>query len=155
MTYAKGTSVPVSRSKSELDRLLEKAGAQRRVIGSDDQAGSAFAAFVLEGYEVRLLVPLPKRDEKRFVFLPSSSWRRRTDKQRMAAWEQACRERWRGLVLLLKAKLHAISLGVSTAEREFLADIQIGPRGTSGLDLLAEALSTIKSTYPLLTAGAP
>ena len=37
MTFAEGTSVPVERSKAELDGLLAKHGASQRAMGSDDE----------------------------------------------------------------------------------------------------------------------
>jgi len=139
VTYAKGTSVPVERSKAELDRLLSRAGATQRLIGSDDEHGVAFAAFSLTGRQVRLRVPLPRRGEPRFVNRPGSSWRQRPKADAERAWDQAVRERWRGLVLLVKAKLEAIGLGVSTPEREFMADIAL-PDGRTVHQALAEQL---------------
>ena len=35
-------------------------------------------------------------------------------------WEQACRQRWRALALVIKAKLEAIDAEISTFEEEFL-----------------------------------
>ena len=38
-------------------------------------------------------------------------------------WEQACRQRWRALALVIKAKLEAVESGITTFEDEFLAHI--------------------------------
>ena len=137
MSYASGTSVPVERSKAELDRLLAKAGADQRMIGSDDAGGFAFCVFALDKRRVRLRVPLPKRDERRFTHDTRCTWKRRTAAQALQRWEQGCRERWRGLVLLVKAKLEAIAIGISTAEREFLADTFL-PDGRTVHEALAD-----------------
>ena len=42
------------------------------------------------------------------------------------------RQRWRALVLIVKAKLEAIEAGISTLEREFLADIIMPNNQTVG-----------------------
>ncbi|NUP12934.1 MAG: hypothetical protein HOW73_43395 [Polyangiaceae bacterium] len=125
MTYAKGTSVSVEKSRAELDRILMRAGAAQRVTGSDDDAGLAYVGFTLSSRQVRLRIPMPKRGD--FAKRPANrSWRAAWGpEQQAAAWEQACRERWRVFVLLVKAKLEAIELNLSTVEREFLADVQL------------------------------
>lgn len=110
--YAAGTTVPVERSKAELDRILAKHGATQRGIVQDDEAWRAAVMFVMKGAQYRLEVPLPKGAEY----------------QAIPRWEQACRERWRAVVLLVKAKLELARLGVSTVEREFMADLVL-PNG--------------------------
>ena len=40
-----------------------------------------------------------------------------------AAWEQVCRQRWRALLLIIRAKLEAVASGITTLENEFLANI--------------------------------
>ena len=130
--YAEGTSVPVERSKAELDRLLSKHGATQRGMGSDDDAGMAFVVFRMASRHIRLNVPLPKKAE--FQKHPDKRTynrvRGRTPEQQHRAWEQACRERWRALVLLVKAKLESIAIGQSSVEREFLPDVLL-PNGKS------------------------
>ena len=39
------------------------------------------------------------------------------------SYDQACRQRWRALLLVIKAKLEAVTAGISTIETEFLANI--------------------------------
>ncbi len=41
----------------------------------------------------------------------------------MKEWEQACRQKWRALYLVIKAKLEAVESGISCFEDEFLANI--------------------------------
>ena len=45
MTYASGTSVPVERSRAELETLLAKHGADQRGIATDDTRGVATITF--------------------------------------------------------------------------------------------------------------
>jgi len=154
MSYAEDTSVPVERSKAELDKMLAKAGATDRMIGSLDSRAEAFVAFTLADRQIRMLVPLPKTDEKRFMFAPNSTWRRRTKDQQQKAYEQATRARWRAVVLLLKAKLEAIALGLSTPEREFLADLRL-PNGATVHELVAREIDIAYAvgTTPALMLG--
>jgi hypothetical protein len=66
------------------------------------------------------------------MLLPSSADRaftigtrgyERTESSARTRWEKACRQRWRSLALVVKAKLEAIESGITTFEREFLGDI--------------------------------
>lgn len=163
MSYAEATSVSVEKSRAELDGLLSKHGATQRLLGSDDDESFAFAVFRLDGRQVRLRVPLPKRTDAEFVRKPApphavdQSPRPRPPAEAAKLWEQACRSRWRALVLLTKAKLEAIALGVSTAEREFLADIYL----PNGRTLHEELGAQLEQAYrdggmpPLLGMGSP
>lgn len=150
MTYAEGTSVTVERSRAELDALLRKHGAQQRVFADDDARGLAlvgfsFAPTVDERRQYRLEIPLPKLESfaTRDVRAQgrSRSTRRvpRSPDEQRKAHEQACRERWRAIVLLVKAKLELIALGVSSVEREFLADLVLA-NGATVHDSIAEGI---------------
>jgi len=58
-------------------------------------------------------------------------------------WEQACRQRWRALALVIKAKLEAVGSGISVFEEEFLANIVMPDGSTFG----AYALPQIEHIY--------
>jgi hypothetical protein len=66
-------------------------------------------------------------------------------------WEQASRQKWRVLLLTIKAKLNGIAEGVTTLEHEFMAFI-VMPNGVTFGDFampkLLEAAET--GTMPLL-----
>jgi hypothetical protein len=161
VTYAADTSVSVEKSRAEIDALLQKHGAEQRIVGSDDRAGLALVLFTIAQRQVRLQVPLPKlEDFPRRNEQPRGwySWSegRRGDWRRKA-FEQACRSRWRAVALLIKAKLEAIQIGISTPEREFLADIALPDGRTIHSALkagLAEAYEGGKMP-PLLGIGDP
>jgi len=121
MTYAKGTSVSISKTRIELETLLVRAGATRIVSGL--MPSGAGIMFDLRDRRIRIDLPLPAKDEKRFVFKPNTTYWKRSAADAEKAWEQACRERWRGLLLVLKAKLEAVESGIVTFEREWLAHI--------------------------------
>jgi hypothetical protein len=160
--YAKGTSVSVERSKAELDTLLGKHGAAQRAIMHDEPAGFAAVVFVLRGrkYKIEVPMPTPAAVTPKAAAEPRgwSGW----DEARRAQWvrlqwEQACRERWRGLVLLVKAKLEIVRMGVSTFEREFLADLMLPDGHTAHQTIGAYMERLIADGYqqPLALPAAP
>jgi len=134
--YAEGTTVPIERSKAELDRLLAAHGAGQRGFAGDDENGRAVVVFSMAGRQVRLEVSLPtvaqlyaqaQKQRK-----PPHGWRSKGEASRRA-WcnehrEKVERQRWRAMLLLVKAKLEAVADGQSTVEREFLPDI-VMPNG--------------------------
>jgi hypothetical protein len=133
--YAAGTRVDVNRSRDELEGLLDRVGADS--VASMRDSAAAAVAFRLGGRNYVLRLPFPTEEEIR-------SSRRVARGQMEAARLQAIRERWRGLVLLTKAKVVAIQSGISTPEREFLAHAMLPTGQTLGehLDQHPEQLTT-------------
>jgi hypothetical protein len=130
--YAAKTTVTVEKSRNEIEHTLARYGAESFMYGWD--GGRAVIAFVvtIEGEQkrqVRFELPLPSRDEHRFQF---HSRGRRTATQAEALWEQACRQRWRALALVVKAKLEAVESGIASFEAEFLAYIVLPDGSTVG-----------------------
>src|SRR5690348_11394806 len=115
--YAEGTTVPVEKTRAEIERLLTKHGAAQLGIVTDTEQGLAMVLFTLANRQVRMRVPLPRLDDVR------SNARRRSQDGHVSRWEQLSRQRWRAVLLLVRAKLELVELGLSTIEREFLADI--------------------------------
>lgn len=119
--YAARTSVPVERSRNEIEQILARYGAKQFMYGWTMQGAIiAFVVTVQSGQDrqVRFELPLPSRDERRFTH-HSRGLRAATEAEKQ--WEQACRQRWRALALVVKAKLEAIASGIATFEDEFLA----------------------------------
>lgn len=149
--YAARTAVPVSQSRAEIEGLLEKYGADRFAYSSEP--GFAQIGFRIRGLMVRLDCPLPSKDERRFALTPSGKVA--AESVKLAAWEQACRSRWRALALVVKAKLEACDAGISTLEREFLADTLLPNGETVGVVMLPQIeLAYQSGKMPaLLSAG--
>lgn len=103
--YAEDTRVPAERTRGEIEQLLKQQGADSFVSGWEGER--AAIAFRLQGRQVRIELPMPARQAYK------------TEHQH----EQAVRARWRALLLVIKAKIEAIASGITTLEREFLADI--------------------------------
>lgn len=119
MTYAAQTSVSVEKSKSEIERTLQRYGASQFIYGWDQQ--EAVIGFVVDSDEqmrqVRFKVKVPEIAD----FFVTANYRARSRAAAEKAWEQAQRQRWRALLLVIKAKLEAIEAGIATFEDEFLA----------------------------------
>ncbi|USA40258.1 hypothetical protein [Pelagerythrobacter marinus] len=127
--YAKDTSVPVANSKAEIERILERYGADQFMSGwSADQA---VIGFTMLGRQVRFVLPMPDRGDTEFTVTPTG--RDRSADAAHKAWEQACRQRWRALALVIKAKLEAVESEISVFEDEFMANIVL-PNGRTVSD---------------------
>jgi hypothetical protein len=130
MRYASETTVSVARSKAEIEELLSRYGAGQFVSGweTTKQNVRAVIGFAVEGRQVRFELPLPAKSSEEFAKTPAGR-KRRNPADQEKAWEQACRQRWRALALVVKAKLEAVETGITTFEQEFLAHIVIPGSG--------------------------
>lgn len=126
--YAEDTSVSTDRSRAEIERTVRRYGASSFAYGWDDDR--AQIEFVRERLRVRLVVPMP--DAKSAEFTRTPTGKTRSVAQAEAAWEQACRQRWRALALVVKAKLEAVDAGITTFEAEFLAHLVLPTGETIG-----------------------
>lgn len=125
----KKTSVSVSKTKADIEDLIQKAGAGQFVSGYKENM--AVIGFSLANRQIRFVLPLPDKQDQKFWFTPERRTKR-SEKQAYEAWEQACRSRWRSLYLIIKAKLEAVDSGISTIEREFFYDIVLPDGKTVG-----------------------
>lgn len=142
MAYAEKTSVAVSKTKADIENLIQKAGAGQFVSGY--KGNMAVIGFTLDNRQIRFILPLPDKSDNKFWYTPERR-NKRTEEQAYAAWEQACRAKWRALYLIIKAKLEAIESGISTVEREFFYDIVL-PDGTTIGEFIAPQLETVYTT---------
>lgn len=125
--YAADTSVDVATSRAELERTLVRYGADGFGYAWEGQRATVqFRAF---GRFVRFALKVPPREE----FETTESGNARTSEAAITkAWEQAQRQRWRALNLVVKAKLEAVEADISTFEEEFLAHIVLPNNTTVG-----------------------
>lgn len=125
--YAENTTVSSEQSRAEIERTLIRYGASGFSYGWEKN--QALVMFRMQNRIVRFIVPLP--DKELFRSTPQRRLRRSED-EATREWEKACRQRWRALVLVIKAKLEAVEAGISTAENEFLANIVLPDNTTLG-----------------------
>lgn len=123
-TYARDTKVTVDRSRTEIEKTLTRYGAtgfgyswERHEVPVDppplhgaktELREFATLVFHFKARRVRLDIPMPSARE-----VGGSE----------ARVAKAARQRWRAVLLVIKAKLEAVESGISTFEAEFLANI--------------------------------
>jgi hypothetical protein len=125
MAYAEGTDVGPDRSRQELERILIRYGASAFGYGWED--GRAVVQFRASERFVKIELVMP--DPADFASTPTGRARRSASAQ-ASAHEQAVRQRWRALVLVVKAKLESVEAGIDTFDSAFLAHLVL-PDGTT------------------------
>lgn len=99
MAYAEKTKVPVSKSKSDIEKLVNKYSAPARAdFGIMQRSGGVQIAFVLCERHIMFRMMLPDDPQEE-------------------------RSMWRALLLTIKGKLESAERGIETFEEAFLANI--------------------------------
>jgi len=141
MSYAEGTDVPAERSKAEIERMLQKYGADQFVSGWKDR--EARVQFRAQERYVRFVLTMPDPTDKAFSQHRRYEWKKRTAEAAQRAYQQEVRRRWRALALVVKAKLEAVTTGITSFEEEFLAHIVM----PDGRTVSEHALPMVESAY--------
>lgn len=128
--YAANTKVTAEASVMEIQRTVKKYGATG--FGFMEMGGQIGVVFEMKERRIRFLLPLP---------MPPS--------------EQEVRQRWRALLLIIKAKLEAIELKATTFEQEFMVNFVLPDNSTVGEKLLPRINEALKDGKlpPLLGGG--
>jgi hypothetical protein len=140
--YAQQTDVTSDRSRAEIERTLRRYGAEQFMYGWD--ARFAVIAFRMRERRIQFRLPLPDRGGREFTHTETGR-PRKSDAHIERAYEQAVRQRWRALALVIKAKLEAVNAGIAELEDEFLAHIVLPGGETVGQHVrprIAEAYQT-------------
>ena len=124
--YAKNTTVSSELSRIEIEKVLLRYGAENFAYAMS--CGKALICFTMNGKQIRFILPLPLKED----YSNSPTGRTRTENSMREAWEQACRQRWRALKLVIQAKLEAVECGISVFEDEFMANIVLPGGSTVG-----------------------
>lgn len=140
MRYAQHTEVSSENSKAEIERMLTRYGATSFAAGW--QENQAVIQFVMHQKRVKFLLPLPDRKSKEFTHTPGRG-NPRSESDAYKAWEQATRQRWRALALVVKAKLEAVETQITSFEDEFMAHIVM----PDGKTVSEHALPMIQAAY--------
>lgn len=140
--YAVNTNVSVEKSQAEVQKILRKYNADRFGIMEDRE--NAFLMFEYNNLRIQMTVPLPDKEE----FKKTETGRSRKANQIEEAFNQAVRQRWRALVLAIKAKLEAVEIGISTIEQEFMAFVMM-PDGKQLSEHLLPQIKEIANTGEL------
>lgn len=149
--YAERTEVSSEASRAELERTLARYGADGFMYGWEGRR--AVVSFRMHARQIKFVLELPDRNADEFKLTPSRGWERSPDQQRLA-YEQAVRQRWRALALVVKAKLEAVAAGITEFESEFLAHIVLPDGSSVGDFMLPQVAEAYKSgKMPALLPG--
>lgn len=140
MLFAEKTKVPVSQTRAEIERLLERRKAKQFGTATDYDRLKARIDFRLHDRVVRFVIELP--DPKKL----GTGIR----------FEQAERQKWRALLLVVKAKLESVDNGIETFEEAFLANI-VMPNDRTVSEIIRPQIGEAYKTgkMPLALAPAP
>lgn len=122
--YAENTTVPISRSRDELERTLERFGATAQMWMRDDEARAVVLAFKRNGagYKFRIALTSPDNEQR----TPTGQLRATSTARAVA--DQENRRRFRSLANYVKALMDAADTGIISAE-EALLPFQMLPSG--------------------------
>ena len=99
--FATRTSVPIERSRQEIEETLKRYGAT--AFGFMHSADRAIIAFEAKGRNIKISMTVPAEDKDK--------------------GGQRRRQKWRALLLVIKAKLESVESGIETLEEAFFANI--------------------------------
>lgn len=146
MSYAENTSVPVERTRSEIEKVVRAHGAS--AFASGWQGAQATIEFIAHGRRVRFALTLPSAIDRKYTHI--DQWRKRAVVQATKMWEQATRSHWRKLLLVIKGKLEAAESGIETFEDAFMAHIVL-PSGKTVSESVAPMIDkAYKEAGPLM-----
>jgi hypothetical protein len=95
----------------------------------------------------KIVLPLPAQE---VALTPTGRRKRNPEGSR----SQELKRRWRALLLVIKAKLEAVEIGISTMQDEFLAFTMLPGNKTVGECIQPRISSILEgSTTPLLPSG--
>ncbi len=124
--FAARTRVPVEKTRLDIERLVKRYGAAG--FGSGWQGSTARIEFVCQNRHIRFTVQVPEQ-------------------------EQAARQKWRALLLLVKAKLEAVDAKIASFEEAFVGDI-VMPDGRTVWESTREPIKLAYETgKPTLLLG--
>ena len=135
--FASQTTVSPEKSRHEIETILKRYGASH--YGYMSGPDTAAIAFQANNRRLRFTLPMPPRNDFKYDHRQYM----RADSSIESHWQQAIRQRWRALALVIKAKLEAVEAGVSTFEEEFMANIVL----PSGQTMAEYALPQIAQAY--------
>jgi hypothetical protein len=122
MAYAMTTSVPVERSRAEIEKLLSRHKCAKFMAGVDHELHRATVQFQAHNRIVKFEIALPNPADPKYKKI-KNSYLQRSAAGVAKTVEQEERTRWRALLLVIKAKLEAVESGIATFEEEFLAHV--------------------------------
>ncbi len=127
--FAENTAVGSATSRAEIERTLVRYGADGFMYGWADEG--VMVAFRMSNRHIKFVLPMPDRQAREFTHTPERDTERSAAKA-CVAYDQAVRQRWRALALVIKAKMEAVESGITEFDDEFMAHIVLPDGKTIG-----------------------
>lgn len=115
--YAEGTTVPWSRSRDEIERVLAKYEAGDHVVW-DIREDAISVGFLFRDVPIRVSVRVPPRESYRKD--PDVYWRERSDTAVAKLYDAERRRKFRVLLIRVKGGLEAVADDDATVAEAFL-----------------------------------
>jgi hypothetical protein len=113
--YASETTVSPEQTRMEIERLLTRYGATGFFYGAEEQV--AIIGFRMKERMIKFRVTMPPSAD----YERAANGNKRGERAWFNAWDQGKRSRWRALMLVIRAKLEAVEVGIVEFEEEFMA----------------------------------
>lgn len=136
MRFANKTTVKPEKSRGEIEAILKRYGASEFMYGWKENAGQI--GFKFQTRKVRFVIPMPDRNNE--AVLCDARGHTRSESAQQSVYNQFERQRWRALLLVVKAKLEAVETGITTFEQEFFAHFVL----PSGKTVFQEAMPMVE-----------
>ena len=138
-TFASKTSVPVARSRVEIERVLIRYGVTK--FGTMTEETRVTIYFETKGRQIQWAIPIP----------PQAKYRHETDHA------QEVRRRWLVLVITVKALLEAVESKLLTFDQAFLSHLVIPGSGKTLGEAIVPKLDALYAgqSLPKLLAENP
>ncbi len=132
MKFAAKTTVAPEKTRLEIEKTLKRYGAD--AFGYATEGIQSLIQFKIQKWQIKFILKLPSRSQFR----------------NQSQYEQIERQRWRALLLVVKAKLECVDAGITTIEQEFLPFIVCSDGTTVGDRLLPQLEQVALYGKPLL-----
>jgi hypothetical protein len=135
--------------------MLKRYGAD--AFGYLEDGRKVRIAFRMRNRQFRFTLSMPDPKEERFTMVSKGAigMQPRSPTSRANVYDQACRSLWRALLLVIKAKLEAVEVGIVTLEDEFLAQTVTGTGETVAEIIQPQLIEHYKDPKRPLMLSAP
>lgn len=126
--YGADTTVSAQKSRAEIEATLRRYGATSFAYA--EEGHRAAVMFTAHDRRVRFILSLPSLATDEVQFTPTRL--KRSPQQAQRVLEQLTRQRWRALVLAIKAKLEVVESGIETFDEAFAVHMVLPDNTTVG-----------------------
>lgn len=140
-TYAKNTTVDAAKSRAEIESTLGRYGATGFGFATQDDGETSRAAvnFIAHNRQMRFVLTMPSRKSREFTHTPEKGLAR-SESAAETAYQQAIRQRWRALLILIKGLLEAVESDIVSFSEAFLPYTVVPGTGQTVMERIGEEL---------------